>query len=41
MLELKDKHQQEIEGKLPLCSCLMLMERTFTSLKVHNLQVHM
>ena len=40
MVELKDGQQQEMEGKLPVHSLLTLMERTFASLKVYNLKVH-
>ena len=38
MVELKGHQQQEMEGKLQFHLCLMLMERTFASLKVHNLK---
>ena len=38
MVELKGHQQQEMEGKLQFHVCLMLMEHTFASLKVHNLK---
>ena len=41
MAEQKDHQQQEMEGKLQFHSCLMLMERTFASLKINNLKVCM
>ena len=41
MGELKDLQQQVMEGRLQFHSHLTLMEHTFTSLKVHNLKVHM
>ena len=40
MVELKDRQQQETEGRLQLPSHVMVMECMFTSLKVHNLKVH-
>ena len=40
-VELKDRQQQEMEGKLQFHSHLTLMECMFASLKVHNLKVHM
>ena len=40
MVELKDRQQQEAEGRLQLPSHVMVMECMFTSLKVHNLKVH-
>ena len=40
MVELKD-HQQQMEDNLQFHSSLMGMGRTFASLKVHNLKVHM
>ena len=39
MVELKDHQQEETEGKMQQQSRLILMERTFASLKVHNLKV--
>ena len=39
--ELKDHQQEETEGKLQLHSRLMLMEHTFSLLKVCILKVHM
>ena len=41
MVELKDLLQQVMEGGLQFHSHLTLMEHTSTSLKVHNLKVHM
>ena len=41
MVELKDRQQQETEGKLQFHSRLKSMERVFESLKVHNLKVRM
>ena len=49
MIDLKDHQQQEMEGKLQLHSHLTLMAQVLvpcwnqmqTSLKVHNLKVHM
>lgn len=40
MVELKDRQQQETEGRLQLPSRVMVMEGMFTSLKVHTLKVH-
>ena len=40
MAELKDRQQQETEGERQFHSCLTLMERTFASLEVHNLKIH-
>ena len=39
MIELKGHQQEEMEGKLQLHLCLMLMECMSASLKVHNLKV--
>ena len=41
MVELKDRQQQETEGKLQCHSRLTLMECTFISLQVCNWKVHM
>ena len=41
MAELKDCQQQETEDELQSHSCLTVMERTFTSLKVHSPKVRM
>ena len=41
MAELKDRQQQEMEGKLRFYSHLMLMEHSFTSLEVHNQKIYM
>ena len=40
MVEVKD-HQPQMEDNLQFHSCLMVMRRTFASLKVHNVKVHM
>ena len=40
MVELKD-YQQQMEDNLQFHSSLMVMGRTFASLKVHNWKVHM
>ena len=39
MVELKGRQQEETEDKLQHRPCLILMEHTFASLKVHNLKV--
>ena len=41
MVELKNYQQQEMKSKLQLHSHLMLLECTFTSLKVQNLKADM
>ena len=41
MVELKNPQQEEMEGKMKFHSRLALTEHTFTSLKVHNLKIHM
>ena len=41
MVELKDRQQEEAEGKPQFHARLTLMECTFASLKVHNLKVRM
>ena len=41
VIELKDRRQQEIKGKLQFHSHLTLIECTFASLKVRNLKVAM
>ena len=41
VIELKDRQQQEIKGKLQFHSHLTLIECTFPSLKVRNLKVAM
>ena len=38
MVELKDRQQQEMEGKLRFPSRLTLMAHMFTSLKGHDLE---
>ena len=40
MVELQDCQQHETEGKLQFHSCLRLIECTFTSLKVYDLEIH-